>query len=79
MYLRVTGLAKAHEVVLVMRAAFTDGKDVVDFLNGRIASLFKTAFAQRVLADVAVADPFPRTSVFLIAVCAARVPVVLLL
>jgi hypothetical protein len=57
--LLVAGTAQAHEVRLVVRAAFREGNDVVDFLDRNISSVLQALLAEGMLVDVARADALP--------------------
>ena len=61
----VAGAAEAHEVCLLVAAAFCEREYMVDFLHVDVASFLQALLAERVLSDVAVADPFPRPAVAL--------------
>lgn len=54
----MAALAKAHEVVKVIRPSVSQGDNVVDFLHGRQPAMLQAFLAQRVLSDVRRAD-FP--------------------
>ena len=72
MYLLVTRPAQAHEVALVVRAAFRQGNNVVDFLDRNVTSLLQAHLAERMLVDVACADALPGASVSFAGRVAAR-------
>ncbi len=75
----MAGAAQAHEVRLIIRAAFRQGNDVVDFLDCDVASLLQAHLAERMLVDVACADALPRPSVSFASRVTARELLVVLL
>ena len=59
----MAALAQAHEVALIMGAAFADGKNVVNLFHRNILTLHKATLAEWVLMNVTVADTFPCAAV----------------
>jgi hypothetical protein len=77
-YPRVTGLAKRHQVLVVMRSAFRQRRDVVDFLGRRVPALLPALLAERVCCKESLSDfspafaiAFRRLRVTLVAVVVA--------
>ena len=77
MYLGVTGLTQAHEVVHRVCSTLRDRQDVVNFLHRGKPSFLKTYFAERMCRGVPVTDSSPRMTVLLVYVGGAFIPVVL--
>jgi hypothetical protein len=59
----MTGAAKAHEVLLVIGSSIGERNDVVNFLDGNVASFLQALFTKRMLVDIPVTDSFPRPAV----------------
>ena len=76
MYLRVAGLAQAHEVLSCVSAAFGNGQDVVNLLYQCQPTFLETLFTQRMLCDVAVTDALPRSAVLAVDIGTALVFIV---
>ena len=76
-YLGVTGLTQAHEVVHRVRSTLRDRQDVVNLLHWSQPSFFETHLAERMCRSVPVTDTSPRMTVLLVYVRTALVPVVL--
>ena len=74
--LRVAALAQGHEVAFPVIAALRYGKDMMYLLHRGEPAFFQAAFAQRMGGGVAITDPFPGPSVFLVDVRGAFVSVV---
>jgi hypothetical protein len=72
----VAALAKAHEVVKVIRPSVSQGDNVVDFLHGRQPAMLQAFLAQRVLSDVRRADFPPFGAVTLVGFRVAFVTVI---
>ena len=77
MYLGVTGLTQAHEVVHGVRSTLRDRQDVVNFLHRSQPTSFETHFAERMCRSVPVTDTSPRMAVLLIYVGTAFILVIL--
>lgn len=77
MYLRVTGLTQAHEVVSCVSAAFGNGQDVVNFLYRSQPTFLKAHLTEGMLRRIAVTDAFPCSAVLAVNIGAALVFVVL--
>lgn len=65
MYLRVARLAQGHQVTDFIGAATRYREYMMYFFGENHLAFFKALFAERVLLDVAVADPFPAAAIFL--------------
>ena len=76
-YLGVTGLTQAHEVVHGVRSTLRDRQDVVNLLHRGKPTSFETHLAERMCRRVPVAYTSPRMAVLLVYVRIALVPVVL--
>ena len=76
-YLCVTGLTQAHEVVHRVRSALRDRQDVVNLLHRGKPTCLKTHFAERMCRRVPVTDTSPCVAVLLVYVRTALVLVVL--
>ena len=76
-YLRMTGLAQAHEVISYVCAALGNGQDMVYFLYRSQPTFLETPLTKRMLCGVAVTDAFPRSTVLAIDVRVALILVVL--
>ena len=76
-YLGVTGLTQAHEVVHRVRSTLRDRQDVVDLLHRGKPSCLKTYLAERMRRGVSVTDTSPRMAVLLVYVGGTLVPVIL--
>lgn len=63
-YLRVAGLAQAHEVLSCVSAALGNGQNVVYFLHRSQPTFLEALFTQRMLCGITVADTLPRSAVF---------------
>ena len=62
-YLRVAGLAKAHQVVPCVSAAFGNGQNVVNLLHRSQPTFLETHLAEGMLRRISVPDAFPRSAV----------------
>ena len=76
-YLGVTGLAQAHEVVHRVCSTLRDRQDVVNFLHRSQTSFLKTHLAERMCRGVPVTDTSPRMAVLLVYIRTALVLVIL--
>ena len=76
-YLGVTGLAQAHEVVHRVRSTLRDRQDVVNLLYWGKPSCLKTHLAERMSRRVPVTDTSPRMAVLLVYVRGTLVLVIL--
>ena len=76
-YLGVTGLTQAHEVVHRVRSALRDRQDVVNLLHRGKPSCLKTHLAERMCCGVPVTDTSPRMTILLVDVRTALVLVIL--
>lgn len=77
MYLGVTGLTQAHEVVHGVRSSLRDRQDVVNLLHRSQPTSFETHFAERMCRGVPVTDTSPRIAVLLVYVRGTLVLVIL--
>ena len=77
MYLSVTGLTQAHEVVHRVRSTFRDRQDVVNLLHRSQPTFPQTYLAERMYRRVPVTDTSPRMTVLLVYVGTAFVLVIL--
>ena len=77
MYLSVTGLTQAHEVVHRVRSTLRDRQDVVNLLHRSQPSFPQTHLAERMCRGVSVTDTSPRMTVLLVYVGTAFVLVIL--
>ena len=71
--LGVAGLAKAHQVVPCVSAAFGNGQDVVNFLHRSQPTFLETLFTQRMLCGITVTDALPRSAVLAVDIGTALV------
>jgi len=71
-------LAQAHEVILIVGAAFADGKDVVNLFDCDVLAILQAALTERVLVNVSISDPFPCAAVGAVHIGVALVLIVLL-
>jgi hypothetical protein len=55
--------AETHEVRLIIGAALREGNNVMDFLDGDVASFLQTHLAERMLVNVTITDAFPCATV----------------
>ena len=76
-YLRVAGLAQAHEILSCVCAAFGNGLNVMNFLYRSQPTFFEAHLTERMLCRIAVTDAFPRSAVLAVDIGAALVFVVL--
>ena len=76
-YLGVTGLTQAHEVVHRVRSTLRDRQDVVNFLHRSQTSFLKTHLAERMCRGVPVTDTSPRMTVLFVYVGGTLVLVIL--
>ena len=79
MYLFMTGATKAHEVLFVIGSSLGERNDVVNFLDGNVASFLQALFTKRMLVNVAVTDSFPCSAVPLAGGVTARELLIVLL
>ena len=63
MYLRMTSLAKSHQIIFIVRSTFGEWFDVMDVLRFHVLSVPLAQLTQRVGSDVPSPDPLPLTSV----------------
>ena len=77
MYLGVTGLTQAHEVVHRVRSSLRDRQDVVDLLHRSQPSFPQTHLAERMCCRIPVAYTSPRMTVLLVYVRGTLVLVIL--
>jgi hypothetical protein len=63
MYLVVAGAAEAHEVLPLMCPALGYGQNMVYLIYRGEPSFLDTQLAQRIIADISVADLLPRSAV----------------
>ena len=77
MYLGVTGLTQAHEVVHRVRSTLRDRQDVVNLLHRGKPTFPQTHLAERMSRRVPVTDTSPRMAVLLAYVRTALVLVIL--
>ena len=77
MYLGVTGLTQAHEVVHRVRSALRDWQNVVNLLHRSQPTSFETHLAERMCRGVPVTDTSPRMTVLFIDVRTAFILVIL--
>lgn len=59
----MTGLAERHQVLVVMRSAFRQRRDVVDFLGRRVPSLLSALLAERVRNKKSLSDLSPASAI----------------
>ena len=62
-YLRVAGLAKAHQVVPCVSAAFGNRQDMVNFLYRGQPAFLEAHLTEGMLRRISVPDAFPRSAV----------------
>ena len=77
MYLGVTGLTQAHEVVHRVRSTLRDRQDVVNLLHRSQPTFPQTHLAERMCRCVSVTDTPPRMTVLLAYVRGSLVLVIL--
>ena len=77
MYLGVTRLTQAHEVVHGVCFSLRDRQDVVDLLHRSQPTSFETHLAERMCCRVSVTDTSPRMAILLIYVRGTLVLVIL--
>jgi hypothetical protein len=63
MDLLVARPAKAHQIRLIIRSAFRERNDVMNFIHRDISSVLETFLAERVLVDIARSDALPCSAV----------------
>ena len=61
----MTGAAKGHQIIVIVRTAIGKGDNMMDFINGNISSGFEAMFTYRVLGYIKLTNFTPmRTVVF---------------